>query len=180
MSDKNLLAELVRKSQSGDSAALNQLFNSCYNDIYYFALKTVKNEEAAYDITQESCIEIIKSISSLTNPEAFTTWSKQITYRRCTRYFDKNREVLVDENEDGSDMFDALEDDDRDFIPDEALDKEDFRLTIMNMINGLSEEQRTAVMLYYFDELSVGEIAQIQGVSEGTVKSRLNYARKAI
>lgn len=172
--------ELVKRAQSGDSRALNELFNSCYNDIYYFALKTVKKEDLAYDITQEACMDIFKNISSLQDPNMFVAWSKRITYNRCAQYFRKNQEILVDENEDGTDMFDSLEDDDRDFIPDEALDRDDFRKTIMNMINGLSEEQRTAVMLYYFDELSVSEIAQIQGVSEGTVKSRLNYARKSI
>lgn len=180
MSAKDNIAELVKRAQAGDSNAFNMLFNSCYNDIYYFALKTVKNEQTAYDITQEACIDIFKNISALQDPNMFVAWSKKITYNRCAQYFRKNHDVLVDENEDGSDIFDAIEDEDRDFIPDEALDKEDFRLTIMNMINGLSEEQRTAVMLYYFDELSVGEIAQIQGVSEGTVKSRLNYARKSI
>lgn len=180
MEDRNVTADLVRKAQSGDSAAFNQLFNSCYNDIYYFALKTVKKDDLAYDITQEACMDIFKNISSLQDPNMFVAWSKRITYNRCAQYFRKNQEILIDENEDGSDMFDALEDDDRDFIPDEALDRDDFRKTIMDMINGLSEEQRTAVMLYYFDELSVGEIAQIQGVSEGTVKSRLNYARKSI
>lgn len=180
MTNKSFTADLVRRAQSGDSAAFNQLFNSCYNDIYYFALKTVKKEDLAYDITQEACMDIFKNISSLQDPDMFVAWSKRITYNRCAQYFRKNQEILIDENEDGTDMFDALEDDDRDFIPDEALDREDFRKTIMDMINGLSEEQRTAVMLYYFDELSVGEIAQIQGVSEGTVKSRLNYARKSI
>lgn len=180
MSKKNSLSKLVIKAQSGDSGALNELFSSCYNDIYYFALKSVKNEELAYDITQEACMDIFKNISNLKDPDMFVAWSKQITYNRCAGYFRKNKEILADNNEDDTDLFDSIEDDDKDFIPDEALDRDDFRATIMNMINGLSEEQRTAVMLYYFDELSVSEIAQIQGTSEGTVKSRLNYARKSI
>jgi hypothetical protein len=50
----------------------------------------------------------------------------------------------------------------------------------MQIIDSLPEVQRTAIMLYYYDELSVKDIAEIQGVSEGTVKSRLNYGRKAI
>ncbi len=180
MSNKNNLSQLVKRAQSGDSNALNELFNLCYNDIYYFALKSVKDEHLAYDITQEACMDIFKNISKLKDPDMFVAWSKQITYNRCAQHFRKNKEILSDTNEDDTNVFDSLEDDDKDFIPDEALDRDDFRATIMNMINSLSEEQRTAVMLYYFDELSISEIAQIQGVSEGTVKSRLNYARKAI
>jgi len=61
-----------------------------------------------------------------------------------------------------------------------VYEKEEFRNTILCIINELTEEQRSAVMMYYFDELTVSQIAQIQDVSEGTVKSRLNYARKAI
>ena len=48
------------------------------------------------------------------------------------------------------------------------------------MIDELPEEQRSALLLRYFDEISVKEIAEIQGVTEGTVKSRLNYGRKAV
>ena len=180
MANKETLTQLVKSARSGNSQAINKLFESCYNDIYYFALKTVKNEDTAYDITQEACIEIFNGLPSLENESAFTTWSRQIAYRRCCRYFEKNRDVLVDEGDEENNIFDSVEDSDMDFIPDAALDRDDFRKTIMDMINALSEEQRTAVMLYYFDELSVGEIAQIQDVSEGTVKSRLNYARKSI
>ncbi|MBO5928736.1 MAG: sigma-70 family RNA polymerase sigma factor, partial [Clostridia bacterium] len=86
----------------------------------------------------------------------------------------------VDEDEDGKTVFDDLKEENAEFIPDEALDQSDFKKTILSLLDELSEEQRSAVMMYYFDEMSVGQIAEIQGVSEGTVKSRLNYARTSI
>ena len=125
-------------------------------------------------------MEILETIHKLEEPVAFVTWSKQIAYHKCTAYFRKRREVLLDEQEDGYSAFDTLEEDRVEFIPDEALDKEDFKDTIRAMISELPEEQRSALLLRYFNEVSVKEIAQIQGVTEGTVKSRLNYARKAI
>ncbi|MBQ5797649.1 MAG: RNA polymerase sigma factor, partial [Firmicutes bacterium] len=178
--ERNLLVGLVTRAQKGESAAMDELFAAFYNDVYYFALKTVKDSDTACDITQETFLEIINTIGNLKEPAAFVTWMKQITYHQCTRYFRKKQEVLVEEDEDGNTIFDTLADESEGAIPSEVYEKEEFRNTILGIINELTEEQRSAVMMYYFDELSVGQIARIQSTSEGTVKSRLNYARKAI
>lgn len=178
---KNNLSSLVLKAQTGDTQALNDLFNETYNDVYYFALKTIKDETLAADITQETFVTILNNISKLNDAIAYPAWSRQITYRHCLQYIKKqSREITVAENEDSSTIFDTIQEDREDFIPDESLDKEDFKKTILEIVDSLPEEQRTAVMLYYYDELSVKQIAEIQGVTEGTVKSRLNYARKTI
>ena len=178
---KENLSSLVAKAQAGDNQALNDLFTETYNDVYYFALKTIKNETLAADVTQDTFVTIFQNIGSLNDPVAYPAWSRQITYRHCLQYLKKqDREATVEENEDGTTIFDILEEDKAEFIPEENLDKDDFKKTILDMIDSLPEEQRTAVILYYYDELSVKEIAEIQGVTEGTVKSRLNYARKAI
>ncbi len=178
--EKELLVSLVTSAQKGDSDAQSELFGAFYNDVYYFALKTVKDEDLACDITQEAFIEIINTIGNLKEPAAFVTWMKQITYHQCTRYFKKKKDVIVSEDEDGGTIFDNIKEESAEFIPDEALDQNEFKKTVLAILDELSEEQRSATMMYYFDELSVKEIAEIQGVSEGTVKSRLNYARKAI
>ena len=178
--EKERLVALVTAAQSGDGNATNELFNAFYNDLYYFALKTIKDDDLALDITQEAFVEIINTLGNLKEPAAFVTWAKQITYHQCTRYFKKKKDVIVDEDEEGNTVFDTLKEENVEFIPDEALDKSDFQKTILGILDELSEEQRSAVMMYYFDEMSVGQIAEIQGVSTGTVKSRLNYARKAI
>lgn len=178
--EREQLIHLVTAAQSGDGEALNELFNAFYNDVYYFALKTVKDDDLACDITQETFVEIINTIGDLKEPAAFVKWMKQITYHQCTRYFKKKKDVLVDEDEEGNTIFDIVAEDRTEFIPDEALDQQDFKKTILAMLDELSEEQRAAVLMYYYDELSVKQIAEIQGVSEGTVKSRLNYARKSI
>ena len=178
--EREKLIQTVTAAQQGDTEALNTLFNAFYNDVYYSALKTVKDDTLACDITQETFIEVLNTLDKLQEPAAFVTWLKSITYHQCTRHFRKKKDVLVEEDEEGNTIFDTLAEDRAEFIPDEALDQEDFRQTILAMIDQLSDEQRAAVMMHYFDEFSVKQIAEIQGVSEGTVKSRLNYARKAI
>ena len=179
--EKGKLTPIVIKAKSGDKTALNTLFTETYNSVYFFTLKTVKDETLAADITQETFVTIFQNLDTLNDPVAYPAWSRQITYRHCLQYLKKqNRETTVDENEDGSTIFDTIEEDRTEFIPDEQLDKEDFKKTILNIVDSLPEEQRTSVILYYYDELSVKQIAEIQGVTEGTVKSRLNYARKTI
>ena len=178
--ERDKLISLVTKAQQGDQDALNDLFNAFYNDVYYFALKTVKDDQIACDVTQETFVEIINTLDKLQEPAAFVKWMKQITYHQCTRYFKKKKDVIVDEDEDGNTIFDTLAEENSEFIPDEALDKDEFKKTIMSMIDELSEEQRAALMMFYYDELSIKQIAEIQGTNENTVKSRLNYAKKGI
>ena len=106
--EKERLVALVTAAQSGDGNATNELFNAFYNDLYYFALKTVKDDDLALDITQEAFVEIINTLGNLKEPAAFVTWAKQITYHQCTRYFKKKKDVIVDEDEEGNTEFDTL------------------------------------------------------------------------
>ena len=174
------MIRLVKEAQAGQSSAIEALYQAYYQDVFGFARTTVKNDDIACDITQDSFLDMIEHIHSLKEPAAFVKWMRQITYHRCTRYFKKNREVLLDEEEDGDSAFDRIEDTDLNSIPSEVLEQKEFRNIVQSMLDDLSEAQRSALMLQFYDDFSVAQIAQIQGVSEGTVKSRLNYGRKAL
>lgn len=179
--DKQRQTELVKKAQQGDSEALNELIGDCYQDIYYFALKTVKNEDIAGDVAQESCIEIMTTLDKLREPAAFAVWSRRITYHQCMRYFRETKnEVQLEENEDGETILDVLPDDSDDVIPEKVVEDKEFQQTMRDLIDSLPDEQRSALLLYYYEKMSVKEIADIQETTEGTVKSRLNYGRKAV
>ena len=174
------LFKLVTDAQNGDNDALGTLFEAYYDSVYHFALNTVKDKDLAENITQETCVEVMNTITNLRDPLAFNSWLRRITYHQCTRYFKKHKDVLVDENEDGETIFDTLQEDSIEALPEEVLEKKDLQKIIRDMIDTLPEEQRSAMMMYYHDELSIKEIAEIQGVPEGTIKSRLNYGRKAL
>ena len=181
MIEKELLVSKVQSAQNGDGDAATWLYETFQQDIYYFILKTVNNDrDLAEDLTQDTFVEVLQMLDRLQEPVAFVTWIKQIAYHKCTAYFRKHKELLADEDEDGYSVFDTVPEENQEFIPDEALDNKELKQTIMNMVNELPEEQRAAILLRYFNEISVKEIAEIQNVSEGTVKSRLNYARKSI
>ncbi len=178
--DKHELKAVVLRAQSGDSHAIEELYTAFYESVFYFAKKTLRDENLAYDITQDTFLEVIRTIDCLEAPEAFAVWIRRITLHQCTRHFKKKKDVLLEEDADGHTILDTMEDDDEGSLPAEVCEKEEFRSTILSIVDTLSEEQRAAVLLYYYDELPIQKIAEMQGVSEGTVKSRLNYARKAI
>ena len=177
---KQDLSPLVLAAQQGDEQALSDLLEASYRDLYFYAYQTVKNEDLAADITQESCLEIISTLSKLREPNAFVVWARRITYHQCTRHFRESKEITVEADEEGETVFDRIPDESEGALPEQVqLDKE-FRATMQQLLDELPAQQRTALMLYYYEKLSVSQIAQIQDTTEGTVKSRLNYGRKAV
>ena len=183
--EREKLVTLVSAAQSGSEKAFSDLFNYYYKDVYYFALKNCQNEDIACDITQETFIEIINTLGKLREPAAFVTWMKRIAYHQYTDYYKKQgvrekHESPISENEDGVSILDFLEEDKQDFIPDQALDQQELRKILLDFLDQLSPDLRSAMILYYYDELPISEIAQIQQVSINTVSGRLRYGRKAM
>lgn len=179
MVEREQLISIVQAVQQGEEGAATKLYNTFYHNIFCCVMDTVNDPELAADLTQNAFMEIFTTIGKLEEPAAFVVWSKQIAYHCCTAYYRKRSDLLADEIEDHS-ALDTIEERREDFIPGETLDKEALKRTIRDMIETLPPEQRSAIMMRYFEEIPVKEIARIQGVTEGTVKSRLHYGRQAI
>lgn len=175
------LSALVLAAQAGNGDAMNELMEKCYRDLYFHAYQTLKDEDLAADVTQESCMEILTTLDKLREPAAFTVWSRRIVYHQCTRHFRQTApETYLEENEEGKTILDRLPEENHGNLPEEFLEDQEFQAILQQLLDSLPAEQRDALMLYYYENLSVGQIAQIQSASEGTVKSRLNYGRKAV
>lgn len=180
MLEREELTALVKNVQKGDPDAIAALCGTYYSDVYYFILKTVKDPDLACDLTQDTFEQILQSIGTLEEPAAYVSWSRQIAYHKCTDHFRKRKELLLDDGEEGRSPLEDRVVEDPEFIPDQALESEELKKTILGMLDALPPEQRSAMYMRYYDELSVQEIARIQGVPEGTVKSRLNYGRRTV
>ena len=172
------LEVLVEKAKLGDMQAKEKLYLELVNKVYYFALKTVKSTDDAMDIVQDSFIMAFDKLYTLKEANAFQTWLFRIVGNNCRALFNKqSKNILLDEEE--------LEDlgnieDEKENIPCEIIDQKETSHLVMEIIEKLPEAQRSCILLYYYNEFSVGEIAEILVCSAGTVKSRLNYARKQI
>ena len=174
------LLEVVEKAKQGDQQASTDLFEMTERMVYFTALKFTGCEETARDIVQDTYINVFTELSKLHDNRAFISWIKSIVTNLCKNHMKKRRPILFASDEEEMRALEDIPEVSEDFLPEEyALRREKSRL-VMQIVDSLPEAQRMTVILYYYNELPVSEVARIMEVSEGTVKSRLNYARKYI
>ncbi len=175
------LTALIQRARTGEAQAQELLIREVQDRVYYHCKKMLKNESDAQDAAQDVLITVLTSLDRLREPAAFYGWVNGITANRCRHLLSRNvREWQLPENEDGESMLDSLEDLDQQAVPEAALENKETRRLVLELVDALPPDQRLCVLFYYYDEMSVREIAQAMETSEGTVKSRLNYARKSI
>lgn len=174
------LSALIEKCREGDPQACEQLVKNTQNEVYFQCLRILKNTEDAQDAAQDILIVMLTHLEDLRKPESFRSWLARITICTC-RKMHKRRSREYRQNQEAEKVLMAslkLLDDQRQ--PETLLDTEENRRMIVELVDGLPEEQRECVLLYYYSELPVKDIARIMGTSENTVKSRLYYARRTI
>lgn len=177
--NKQELGDYAKKLQNGDINAFNVIYNETKDSVYALLCSYTKNQEESFDLMQETYITVNKKIDTLKDKESVKSWINRIAINKANRYFEKNkREVLLSEG--GKGLFETQLEKDEEFLPQELLDNKEKQRIIKDIIDNLPLHQKTAVYLYYFDELSLAEVAEDMQCSEGTIKSRLNYARKKI
>ena len=175
----------IRSLQAGNTDSYTEIYNLSAKYLYKIIYDIVQDYHLTEDMLQEVFLKIYNNIGSLQSPEAYFVWAGRIATNLCIRYIHKYRkEVLATASEDGEGneefIFDTVAEDNEMFIPESVLDNKEHQRMIGDVIDALSVEQKLAVQCFYFEEMSVKEIAALMECSEGTIKSRLNYARKSI
>ena len=175
------IAADVRAAQSGDAEAMNRILADVQDAVYYTCLRILRNDANAEDATQDVLFAICRKIGTLKEPMTYVDWVNRMTANRCRDLLLKeNREVFLTPDASGEDPFALFEDADEQRIPENAIDNAETQRMILELVDALPDEQRMCVMLFYYNEMKTREIADALDVAEGTVKSRLNYARKSI
>ncbi len=158
---------LVIDAQDGKSAAMEALVARWQKTLWLYAYRTTSSADAAWEITQETWIAIIKGLHRLNDPASFVTWVYRIvTNKSCDwikRRVKKQRalEELKTRNDTAYRNVDGRN-----------------KSNIELIMRKLQIESRTVLSLYYFDELGICEISDILNIPKGTVKSRLFKARE--
>ena len=180
MKNDNSQLQLVAQAINGDMQALNILLDKQKNHIYAIAFALLKNKQDAEDAMQQTLITVWQSIGSLENPAVFDNWLYRITYTRSLNILKarKNKEMIL-ENDIG-DIPQAAFLESELMLPQAYAERNDLRQRLFEIIDSLSAVQRETIVLHYFHDKSVAEIAQIMECSPGTVKSRLYLARNTI
>lgn len=168
--------EAVEKAKQGDQQAKEVLYTETCQHMFFLAKSIVKSDEEAMDIIHDSYICVFQKLDNIKNLSGFKSYLRTTVVNRCKNYLSKKKPLyLSDMTEDGEDF--ELEDIDGE-IPDELIENKDVIECVRRVVESLPEEQRMCVILRYYDEMSLQEIADTLEVSLGTVKSRLSRASK--
>ena len=172
--------ELIRKAAAGDQNAITKLYELTYSSVYKTVKSMIADEDTVLDVVQDSFIKGFQSLVQLDAPENFRAWMKRIATNKAKDYLKKKKPILFTDmaNEDGEEI--DFRDDCIDHCPEEVLDRKETTRLMNEILATLSEDQRLVIGMFYYEEMSVREIAETLGCSENTVKSRLNYGRKKV
>jgi len=160
---------LVMRTQNGDMKAFSLLVKRWQPAILRQAYRLTRNDEAALDVAQDTWQAIARGISRLKSPLAFKTWSFRIVSNKSANWIkDQQKQRSIQDESEGQ------------VSPTEEESSLENIELIRRALNELPVNSKTILSMFYVDNYSVKEIAHILSLSEGTVKSRLFYARKML
>jgi RNA polymerase sigma-70 factor (ECF subfamily) len=176
-------AEWVRKAQSGDARAFDQLVTRYRGKVYGMCYHLVQNDQDAWDLSQEAFIKAWRALPSFKGDSSFYTWIYRIAHN-CSYDWLRKKRIQGDgefNDETGNPIAAGAEAVPKgDPRPDQVLKNRELGVRIKDAIAQLSPDHRTAILLREVEGQSYEEIAQVMECSLGTVMSHLFYARKKL
>ena len=167
------IKELVLSAKNGNKKAFDKLYKLTSNDVWFTCVSLLKDEENAKDIMQETYITAFLKLDTLKDEEKFCGWLTAIATNKSKNKLKGKVEYQIDDE-----ILIAETETDELMLPEEYINKAEKRKVLLQIIEDtLSFNQYQVVLMFYFNELSIAEIAQTLEISEGTVKSRLNSSR---
>ena len=136
--------------------------------LYRVAFSYSRNEEEALDLIQEAITKALKNIDKLKEKEYIKTWFYRILINECLQYIKKNKRIITCELQEIENKIEW-----NDNITTEGID-------IYNNIQKLNEKVRTVIILRFFEDMKIEEIATITKTNVNTVKSRLYKGLKEL
>lgn len=154
----------VKLAQKGNKDAFVRLITAAEKSLYRVARAILKSDNECADAIQESILKAYKSMGGLREPQYFKTWLTKILINECNRILKNNKKIIpIEEYMDQAYTLDAYE-----------------KVEIQEAVSSLEDEFRVVVVLFYFEDMSIKDIAQMLEIPEGTVKSRLSRARERL
>ncbi|WP_430112588.1 sigma-70 family RNA polymerase sigma factor [Paenibacillus sp. B1-33] len=162
-----LTVDEVRLAQQGDCEAFIRLITGMERSLYRVARSILKRDEDCADVIQEAIFKAFRAIHTLREPAYFQTWMFRILMNECHQLVNKQKRVVV--------MADLP------MKSATAADDEHIEyLDLIAEIDRLEDNHRIVISLHYFEDMSVKDIAELLDTSEGTIKSRLHWARATL
>ncbi len=169
--------ELVQAYIKGDQAAIETLINRHRSKVFTYILLTIKNQQLAEDLFQETFIKVIQSLRNgkYRDNGRFLSWVIRISHNLIIDHFRKEKQMNAVSNDDSEvDLFNSkkLSDDN----VEDLIVNSQIRSEIRSLINSLPDDQREVVLLRHYGGLSFKEIADQTNVSINTALGRMRYA----
>jgi RNA polymerase sigma-70 factor (ECF subfamily) len=174
-------AELIRRACEGDKEAFYALVQPCERGVFMAAISILNNPADAEEVAQEAVLKALNALPRFRGEAKFSTWLIQITINEARLKLRKDRRHLyesIDEpqNDEQGDCFPKDFADWRE-IPSETLQRKELREALKRALDSLPPKYREVLILRDIQHLSVLETAQVLGITEGSVKTRLLRAR---
>jgi RNA polymerase sigma-70 factor (ECF subfamily) len=164
---------LIARIAGGDRLAMQVLFARHQVRVYRFVLRLVRNEATAEDLISEVFLDVWRQAGKFEGRSAVSTWMLSIARFKALSALRRKPEQELDEET-------AEQIEDHADTPETALAKKDKAAVLRQALSKLSADLREIVDLVYYHEKSVEEVAEIVGIPEATVKTRMFYARKKL
>ena len=180
---------LLDRAKRQDQAALAEIYEQTSGAVYRVLKVLIKNDEdTVQDLLQDTYVKAFTRLDQLQDESKLLPWLKTIANNSAKDWLKKCKPVLFTAmaGNEGNEETEALsfeeniEADRIDESPELAMDEKEVRRLVMEILNQLPEDQRVVLGMFYYEDMSVKEIASILEVSDNTVKSRLNYGRKKV
>ena len=171
-------ADLVGSARSGDKRAFGELIDRYQRMAERVALGVVANADIARELAQEAMLQAYLSLDRLRDGERFQSWLYGIVLNVCRSYLrDQKTDLLSLEALMGGLRFEAVPFTGIEPDPQEEAEAQELHQIVLQSVNSLSPKNRAATLLFYYEQLSVREIAATLGVSVAAVKGRLHKSR---
>lgn len=178
--DKQDLTKVVEQAKKKDSEALSELYNRTHNMAYYTAISMLKNEQDALNVVQDSYISAFSKLDELEGNAMFAAWLKRIVVSGCKNMIKQKNPQLFCSVEAETNTLENIEEQKENFLPRAYIEQQAKREQIMQIINQLSDTQKTALLLFYYDQFSSDEVSQSLECSVREIQNRINYAKTYI
>ena len=170
--------QLVEKCQAGDADAFQELVSRYHQKVYMVILGLMRNREDALEVAQETFLRAYRKIKSFQGGSSFYTWIYRIAVNNAIDAQRKQKRNPLDFHESMDGLFEASNEVAKDPFSD-VHDRE-LRENMVKAINELTPEHKAVIVLRTVEGMSYKDIGETLGCSEGTVMSRLHYARKKL
>jgi len=161
---------LALRCQSGDAGAFEDLVAVMERPLLYYAASLTGNPDSGLDVLQDVWIKVFRGIRKLKDPGSLRSWLYSITHGIAV---DRIRKNYSREQAEKAQLEDFREAEEPSFADEDAA-------AIHKALGEIGIKHREVLVLHFLEDLSVTEIAEVVGCFEGTVKSRIHYAKRAM